>query len=146
MDRFEIERIPGTGSLADAFTVRRQVFIEEQNVSEAIEMDGKDDDATHVLVIDTEENKPVGTARLRRPKPALGKPERVAVLPEYRKQGLGRRLMEAIEAEAIEAGCQKTLLHAQTSSIGFYESVGYHVTSYEFEEAGIPHVEMEKEL
>jgi len=144
MDSYDVHRIPGEGALADAFAVRRTVFIEGQGVSESIEMDGRDDGAIHFVIVDGDQ--PVGTARLRTPESETAKPERVAVLEAYREQGVGRRLMELIESEARTQGCSRAVLHAQTHVVEFYEKLGYEVTSEEFEEAGIPHVEMQKTL
>lgn len=127
-----------------AESVRRDVFIDEQGVAEAVEMDGRDDEAVQFLVRD--DSYPVGTARLRFPEDDVGKAERVSVREPYRGEGLGRRLMEALEAEAREAGVSEIHLHAQTRVEGFYASLGYETVSDEFEEAGIPHVEMVKSL
>jgi len=146
MSAFEVHRIPGDGSLEDAFEVRRSVFVEGQDVPEEIEMDGEDEDAVHFVIRDSEAEQPVGTARLRPPKDGVAKPERVAVLAEYRGNGLGRKLMRLIEAEARTQGDTHSRLHAQTHVVDFYEGLGYEVVSEEFEEAGIPHVEMEKTL
>jgi len=146
MSSFEVHRIPGDGRLEDAFAVREVVLIDEQDVPEEIEMDGADEDAVHFIIYDSDAEKPVGTARLRPPEDGIAKPERVAVLEAYRGHGLGRKLMSLIEAEARSQGCERAALHAQTHVIDFYEGLGYEVVSEEFEEAGIPHVEMEKEL
>jgi predicted GNAT family N-acyltransferase len=178
---YELRRIPGEGTLADAHAVRRTVFIEEQGVSEAEEMDGRDEDTTHFVAYapagasnrqsdgesdsdqsdetddrdksdrgresDSEPAKrPVGTARLRIPEQGVAKPERVAVLESRRGEGIGRQLMAAIEREAREQGCTRARLHAQTAVEAFYRDLGYETTSDVFEEANIPHVEMEKEL
>lgn len=143
---YQVSRIPGPGTLEDAFAVRRAVFIREQDVDEEIEMDGRDEDAIHFVIVDAETDTPAGTARLRLPDGEYGKPERVAVRESYRGEGLGRRLMGLIESEARTQGCQRTTLHAQKRVVDFYRGLGYEVTSDEFEEAGIVHVEMEKEL
>lgn len=143
---YQIDRIPGDGSLETAFTVRREVFIEGQDVDEEIEMDGKDGDAIHFVITKTTSEEPIGTARLRIPEAGIAKPERVAVREQYRGDGVGRKLMDLIESEAREQGCTRAILHAQTRVVPFYEKLGYEITSEEFEEAGIPHVEMEKEL
>ncbi|MEF8899767.1 MAG: GNAT family N-acetyltransferase [Halovenus sp.] len=145
MTAYEWRRYPGDASLADAFTVRRAVFIEEQGVDEAEEMDGRDETAVHYVVYDGV-GQPVGTARLRPPEGDVAKPERVAVRRASRSQGLGHGLMDRIEAEARDQDCTLSRLHAQTSVVPFYEKRGYEVTSEEFVEADIPHVEMEKEL
>jgi len=146
MTEYEVRRYPGDATIEDAHTVRRIVFIDEQGVSEAEEMDGRDEDATHVVAYDTEGGLPVGTARLRRKDERVGKIERVAVREEYRGEGLGARLMDEIETEARREGCSSITLHAQTAVEEFYEELGYRTTSGVFEEASIPHVEMEKEL
>lgn len=143
---YEVRRIPGDGELDDAFDVRREVFVEGQDVPEEIEMDGEDEAAVHFVIYDGESGDAVGTARLRPPEDGVAKPERVAVREAYRGQGLGQKLMSLIEAEARSQGCELSALHAQTHVIDFYDDLGYEVVSEEFEEAGIPHVEMEKEL
>jgi predicted GNAT family N-acyltransferase len=146
MTEYEVRRYPGEATIADAHRVRRTVFIEEQDVSEAEEMDGRDEDAHHVVAYDPATDEPVGTARLRIPEEGVGKIERVAVVETHRGSGLGARLMIEIESDAREQGCRMIKLHAQTAVEGFYERLGYHTESDEFIEADIPHVEMEKEL
>jgi len=136
------------GSDADtveqAHAVRRRVFIEEQGVAEAVEMDGKDQAATHVVLADDAD--PVATARVRVPTEATAKIERVAVLPAYRGDGLGRRVMDAAESAALDDGATEAVLHAQVRVRAFYERLGYTANGDTFEEAGIPHVEMRKSL
>lgn len=127
-----------------AHTVRRHVFMEEQGVSEAVEMDGKDDAATHVVLTDDE--TPVATARLRFVDASTAKIERVAVLSDYRGDGLGDRVMDAAERVAVDRGATDAVLHAQVRVQRFYERVGYTAVGDTFEEADIPHVEMRKRL
>jgi len=140
----DLRRVPGTGRLADAHAVRRAVFIEEQGVSEAEEMDGRDDEATHVVAYEMDE--PVGTGRFRVPEPGVAKPERLAVLAPARGNGIGRQIMRALESMARKQGCERARLHAQTTVESFYRNLGYERTSGVFEEAGIAHVEMATEL
>jgi len=128
----------------DAFAVRHEVFVEEQGVDEDLEYDGKDDEATHFVAY--ADGAAIGAARLREPESGVGKVERVAVRTARRGDGWGRRLMDALEAEACEQGLERLVLHGQTRVEGFYRNLGYRTTSDVFEEAGIPHVEMEKEL
>ena len=141
----------------DAFEVRRSVFVDEQGVDADIEYDKHDDpgaDATHFAAY--AEGEPIGAARLRPAgdtEPAsesddgpVGKVERVAVAADRRGDGWGRRLMDAVEAHAREEGFDRLALHAQTHVRGFYDRLGYEAHGEEFEEAGIPHVAMDKEL
>ena len=145
MADLEIRRLDEGASLEDAFDVRVDVFVEGQDVAEDLEMDGKDEAARHVVAYDGDEA--VGTARLRCPDPGVGKIERVAVREDYRGRGVGTALMDAVEALAREEGLERAVLHAQTRVEDFYDSLGYTRTSDEiFEDAGMPHVEMAKDL
>jgi predicted GNAT family N-acyltransferase len=146
MADYEATRFEGETAFPDAYEVRRDVFIEEQDVDEDIEMDGNDDEATHFVIYDSDADRPVGTARVRYKDDETAKAERVAVLSEYRGEGLGRWLMELLEDEAREQDCSRVVLNAQTAVEGFYRSLGYAVVSDEFMEADIPHVEMKKEI
>ncbi|WP_324758054.1 GNAT family N-acetyltransferase [Haloarcula montana] len=128
----------------EARQVRRSVFIDEQGVSESEEMDDKDGEATHLLL--SAGDRPVATARYRFVDETTVKIERVAVLAQYRGEGLGVRIMEAAEEAARDDGAMEAVLHGQRRVEGFYTGIGYEIVSDEFEEAGIPHVEMRKEL
>lgn len=139
-----VRRVDDESGLDDALAVRREVFIEEQDVPEHLEVDGKDDEAIHFVAYDGDD--PVGAARLREVEPGVGKVERVAVLRPRRGEGIGRAIMAELEATAAERGFEALTLHAQTHVEGFYRDLDYETTSDVFEEAGIEHVEMEKAL
>ncbi|SEW21359.1 GNAT family N-acetyltransferase [Natrinema salifodinae] len=128
----------------DAFGVRQAVFVEEQGVDEDEEYDEHDATAVHFVAYDGAE--PVGAARLREYEDGVGKAERVAVRKSHRERGVGRALMLALEERAGVEGFESIKLHAQTRAAGFYRSLGYERRGEEFEEAGIPHVEMRKSL
>ena len=122
-------------------SIRKPVFVEEQNVPEEIEVDEFDPVSEHVLAFD-EDEKPIGTARLL-PDGRIG---RVAVLSEWRKRGVGADLMNELINTAREMGRKELSLHAQTWTIGFYESLDFEVEGEEFDEAGIPHRTMRRRL
>ena len=132
--------ISETRDIATCRALRRIVFIEEQGVSEADEVDDKDDEAIHLLA--TLNGKPVGSARLL----ALGdvgKVGRVCVLAETRGTGLGAKLMQAaVDRFRNVPGVKKVKLGAQTHALGFYERLGFSAIGPEFDDAGIPHREM----
>lgn len=57
----------------------------------------------------------------------------VAVLPQHRRQGIGRRLLEAAEAVLRERGCLKLNLQVRATNaevIAFYERLGYRVEQH----------------
>ncbi|MCG7333014.1 GNAT family N-acetyltransferase [Salinicoccus roseus] len=123
--------------------IRKRVFVEEQNVPMDREVDEYEDTATHILLIDDE---PIGTVRYRPASEDMIKVERMAVLPEARGRKLGFKLMEFVHDHAREHGYTRAKLGAQVHAIDFYKKLGYTVSSDEFEDAGIPHVYMEKAL
>lgn len=121
--------------------VRRTVFIEEQGVPEALEWDADDAAALHLLALDGA-GRAIGCARLL-PDGHIG---RMAVLPGWRGRGVGRALLEAAIRAAQARGHTRLQLSAQTHAAGFYARAGFVAAGPEYEEAGIPHVAMQKRL
>lgn len=119
--------------------VREQVFIEEQQVSPELEWEDDilEQEAVHLLALDILGN-PIGTVRLL-PNGQLG---RMAVLANWRKQGLGSALLTKILAIAQARFHPKVFLHAQVHALPFYEKFGFSTVGEVFDEAGIPHQEM----
>jgi predicted GNAT family N-acyltransferase len=119
--------------------VRRAVFIDEQGVPEDLEWDADDAGSLHFLVIDST-GQPIGCARLL-PDGHIG---RMAVLPARRGQGVGRALLDAVMHAADARGYATLKLSAQTHAAAFYARAGFVAVGNVYEEAGIPHVAMEK--
>ena len=126
----------------DIRSVREAVFVVEQAVEREEEFDGRDAECMHVVICDGEQ--PVATGRIDMQR--QGKVGRVAVVRTHRRRGLGTRVMQALEQYAREQKGAKVWFHAQMQAVAFYESLGYEVTSDQFDEANIPHVVMEKRL
>lgn len=137
------ERVTTEEQLEEAFRIRKDVFVKEQGVAEEVELDEFEDVAEHVLVYD--ENEPVGTGRMRIVD-QVAKLERICVLASHRKHKLGKAIMEALEAIAIEQGMTKAKLHGQVQAAAFYEKLGYQTASTVFMEENIPHIKMIKDL
>lgn len=114
--------------------LRGIVFIQEQGVPEARERDGLDPDCWHVLARD-DAGHPIGCGRLT-PAHKIG---RMAVLQEWRGQGVGMALLRELIARARSQGWPDVALDAQVSAIGFYEREGFVAHGEEFEDAGLAH-------
>ena len=137
--------IARTDDIAACIAIRREVFIDEQNVPEAEEMDDLDAGAIHILARDAE-GEAWGTARLLI-QGATGKIGRVAVRKGARGTGLGARLIEASIAELGRIpGITRLKLSAQTYVIPFYERFGFVAYGPEYDDAGIPHRDMARDL
>lgn len=128
----------------NALSVRRVVFVEEQQVPIELEIDNYEEASTHFVAYD-DEHLPVGAGRLRS-KGDWAKVERICVLKDRRREHIGEAIMERLEEVARKEGFKRLSLNAQTHAQKFYEKLGYQVTSELFYEAGIPHVEMRKDL
>ena len=119
------------------FSIRRNVFVKEQNISEAIEFDDENVDATYFIA--QYKNVFVGTARYRLTDFGI-KLERFAVLKSYRNLGVGRKLalyiLNSIKGEKV------IYLHAQESVIEFYSKLGFKRIGSQFFEAEISHQKM----
>lgn len=128
----------------DAQAVREEVFQKEQCIEAKLDFDGEDENSLHFVAYNDEE-KPVGTARVRFfDQGKTAKIERLAVLPDYRNQGVGSAIMDSIEEYLGNRNVHKAYLNSQKHVASYYEKRGYAKVGDEFEEAGIPHVKMEK--
>lgn len=126
--------------------IRRTVFIEEKNVPESIEVDEMDcleGPCKHFIVCCN--GVDVGAFRLRVNGDCV-RLQRFCFLAKERGKGYGSETMRFIEKWSNETGIKKIEFDAKLESSRFYVKNGYVVVSDEFEEAGIPHVKMEKVL
>lgn len=120
----------------DAKYIREQVFIQEQGIAPEDEWDDFDATAVHFMVYDKEQ--PIATARLL-PQHSVG---RVAVLIPYRKQGIGKILMQHIIDYARNQKLPYLKLSAQTYVTAFYEALGFNVQGDVYQDCDIPHIDM----
>lgn len=128
----------------DALAIRYTVFVDEQHVPVDLEIDELEDLSLHLVLYKAKQ--PVATARIYKLADDTYKVQRVAVLKEDRTSGIGTLLMKEIEKKASELRAKSLTLGSQNSAIPFYEKLGYHISSEEFMDAGIPHHSMRKIL
>ena len=124
--------------------LRRAVFIDEQGIAEADEIDDLDDQAVHLLA--TLDGRPVGTARVLIDGD-LGKIGRICVLADQRGTGLGLAMVEAaMDHLRSISGVTRAKLGAQDHAIGFYAKLGFVAVGPFYDDAGIPHRDMVRDL
>jgi ribosomal protein S18 acetylase RimI-like enzyme len=68
----------------------------------------------------------------------------MAVSPTHQRKGLGKRLMNELEANLRSRGFTNLVLHARASAVGFYETLGYTIVGGEFMDVTVPHFRMVK--
>ena len=132
--------IAATDDIAACRALRRSVFIEEQGVSEADEVDNLDGEAVHLLA--QLDGRPVGSARLLL-RGDTGKIGRVCVLADQRGTGLGTALiMASVDHFRAMPGVVRVKLGSQVHAVGFYQRLGFSVYGPVYDDAGIPHQDM----
>lgn len=136
-DAFQIRLAHWPDDAAILRQVRESVFILEQHVPAELEWDGIDADCVHALAM-SEDGQAIGTGRLLQD----GHIGRMAVLREWRNQGVGKQLMEFLMVQARHKHHPRLILNAQVSAVAFYERFGFVTRGDKFDEAGIPHLEM----
>ena len=130
-----------TRDIEACLSVRRIVFIQEQGVSEAEEIDGLDAEALHILA--AVDGVPMGTARILIDG-ATAKIGRVCVLSEQRGTGLGAAVMrKALKVCKSQKAVKKALLGSQIHALKFYEQLGFQAFGPIYLDAGIEHRDME---
>ena len=127
-----------TDDITTCRALRREVFILEQGVAEADEVDDLDPICLHLLA--TQSGVPVGTARIliRDDSAKIG---RVCVVASQRGTGLGKALIKRC-LEVSKPHASKAKLGAQLHALGFYEALGFAAFGPVFDDAGIDHRNM----
>lgn len=133
----KIKAVDTSHEYQDVLKIRKKVFIDEQKISEKIEIDSNEKSSKYIIALIN--SIAVGTARWRDDGSKV-KLERFAVLKEHRNKGIGRKLNEFI---LKQVPVNRTIyLNSQESAIGFYENLGFEVSGSSFKEAGIIHKKM----
>lgn len=136
-----IKIVQDAKDMASCFALRDEVFIKEQDVPPAEEVDGEDDQCIHVLA--TVGDTPIGTARFQ-PKNGAIKIQRVCIRKVDRGKNYGAGLIRFI-ADHVKHNRSETrlILGSQTHACAFYEKLGFTAFGDEYMDAGIPHYDME---
>lgn len=140
---YEVRRLRGQSEMQAALKLRHDVFCVEQGVPEHEEVDGRDHDGIHLVAIHGGEV--VATCRLL----MIGSTaqfSRLAVRESMRRRGIATALLEMADEETRGLGGRRIVLHAQTYAEDLYEQAGYRPRGRMFNEAGIDHIAMEKQL
>ena len=141
MPNIIVNNIENVSDKKKAFEIRDLVFCKEQKVSKKIEFDGLDEFCNHYIAKINE--LPIGTARIREEKKGTFKIERMAVLKEHRKKGVGMAIIKAILKDYLNLNkVNHLILNSQSEAKDFYKKFGFVEVGEEFVEANIIHKKM----
>jgi len=138
----EVIKIADSSNLEIAHRIRYEVFVIGQNVPEEEEIDQYENECRHFLA--KVNGIPCGAARWRITEKGV-KLERFAVLENYRGQGVGSALVQAVlqDIQTVpELNDRMHYLHAQLSAMPLYRKYGFKPVGEMFRECEIDHYKM----
>ena len=142
-NNLKIEIVKWIDVLSQLKNIREKVFIQEQKVTPELEWDGMDEMALHFLVFKDEEAIGCARAIVIKSQMQLG---RMAVLKEYRGQGIGSTLIEKVIVTAKLKQLSSIHISAQCNAINFYVKFGFEVMGDTYLDAEILHRDMTLEF
>jgi YbgC/YbaW family acyl-CoA thioester hydrolase len=129
----------------EAQRLRAAVFADEQRIAADLAHDAADENAVHAVAFNRV-GAALATGRFIEHRPGVVKIGRMAVAAPMRGSGIGGQLLEALLAAARARGAREALLQAQAGVEAFYAKAGFATRGTAFEEAGVSHIEMAREL
>ncbi|MEC9271752.1 MAG: GNAT family N-acetyltransferase [Chloroflexota bacterium] len=144
MEDLTIKLVDTETEMEGALGVRFRVFVSEQQVPIEEELDEIDASATHAIAIHN--GQVIATGRVfYRDEDSAARIGRMAVDSDWRRHGIGGRLLKFLEQEATKQGVTTYILNAQVYVKDFYAANGYEERGEEFLEADIVHILMRKQ-
>lgn len=146
MTAIEAIRATETWQRAGAYYVRIQGMAKQHGIAMQQEFDEHDAPDTRYIVL-TDAGFPIATCRFYDLGSGSAMIGRVVVLPEYRGQKLGERVMLEAETWLEELGFRIAVVESRDVAVGFYEKLGYAVADERIIHGEIfDCIRMEKEL
>jgi len=140
-----IKRIYDQEDYEIALSIRKKVFIEEQNVDEILVIDEHESHTIHFLVyLDSE---PIGTGGFRTLPPAQYAPkylgilkfEHIAILKKFRNKNIGSALVQhMLQVAKKHFQNHLPMMDAVISAVPFYENLGWIAIGKTFLKKNIP--------
>lgn len=130
-------------AMAEIYAIRREVFVDEQGLTQNVRDDPDDRFGLHVMA--AVDGAIAGTGRVT----FYGDEAQivwVAVRKPYRRRGVGHAIMDHLIRLSREHGARVVTLNAQTHALHFYESLGFEPIGRRFYMGHIEHQYMSLDL
>jgi ribosomal protein S18 acetylase RimI-like enzyme len=129
------------------YAVRYKVLREPWGHPKGTEKDDYEPISEHFMAMDEQTGEVLAVVKLYEKAPGIGYISHLAVASEHQHQGIGRLLVQAVEARARARGFHSVGAMARVTATAFFEKHGYRVTGIPTPHLGTTHlVWMEKEL
>ena len=120
---------------AGAYSVRIQGMNRQHHIPLREEFDEHDCDGTKYIVL-LDDGYPVATCRFYELSTKCATIGRVVVLPEYRGQELGAKVVYEAEKWIAECGYTEIVIDSRLEAVGFYEKLGYKLIDSDVVKSG----------
>lgn len=128
---------------SDEMMIRNRVFQDEQGFEDEFDEIDENNRAKHMVIY--KNGEPIATCRFFKINDEY-KIGRIAVVKEYRGQGIGKMIVRCAEEKVYELGGRELCLSSQVRAQGFYEKIGYVTEGEIYMDQMCPHIKMRKKL
>jgi len=129
--------------LKACYTIRRKVFVEEQNLFAGTDRDRYDKEAIHIAA--WQSGRMIGTVRIYEKGRGIWFGGRLAVLKGFRGRA-GRLLVEKAIETARAKNAERFLAYIQARNVPFFKRCGWSKAGEVLNYHGVPHQLMEANL
>ena len=131
----EVLRAEAEWQRAGAYSVRIQGMNRQYHISLREEFDEHDCEGTRYIVL-LDDGYPVATSRFYETGDKSVMIGRVVVLPEYRGQKLGLKVVQEAEQWIKELGFEEIKIESRLEAVDFYKKLGYALVNEEVVRSG----------
>jgi putative N-acetyltransferase (TIGR04045 family) len=145
---YEISIAQNQKEIQEALSLRRMVFVEEQQMFEKNDLDANDDNAIHINAWSVRKNILVGTVRCfpDQQNNSVWWGGRLAVHPDFRIKGIGVYLIRAAVDAVKTQQANRFLANVLSKNVELFEKLGWVPVGKSFDSFGHPHQLMEVDL
>jgi predicted GNAT family N-acyltransferase len=145
IDNFEIRSPTSEEEWERYDNFRWEVLRKPLKISHIPLKDNLEEASIHLMGV-TSEGKILACGRLHLNTSEEAQIRYMGVSEDLRRSGIGSKMIEKLEEEAINQGANQVMLNARENAVAFYKSLGYfEVGPYE-SDIQIPHTRMEKQI
>ena len=129
------------------YALRYKVLREPWGHPKGTEKDDYEPISEHFMAVDDSSGEVLGVVKLYEKAPGVGYISHLAVAVDRQHQGIGRLLIQTVEARARVRGLHSLGTMARVTATAFFEKYGYRVAGIPAPHLGTTHLAwMEKEL
>lgn len=146
MSKYIIKIAESEDELKEYFRIRNEVFVREQGIFPATDIDEYDKNAIHIIAVEKSNNNVVGVVRCYMKDGNTWFGGRLGALPDYRNGRVGSRLVRFAVSTAKSKGCKKFLAYIQPNNVRFFQRLDWEKIGEPIIYQGMPHQLMEAKL